>query len=257
MLDHYSGNRSTAVYGVRLLPLPLCRTESREARDKVFGRYVYSGIVKMATPPSFPERANVERGTIVLQIHPDGFTSYQYKEAESTDQASWALKQRYARDEVNPHFFENLSTGTPSLGEFRVEIDIEAPRETVFKYVGDIQTHAIYADFVENVEILSDKQYGEGVVFTQTHTDSDDRFESEIIEFDENEKLGWVVRKDLANLYINYEFETHENGTKVVHTGISSSYDSVEHLEQTYSNNEKEMNNLKSILESDPQDYRP
>ena len=137
------------------------------------------------------------------------------------------------------------------MAEIRVEIEIAAPVKKVFDFVADVETHTLYAGhFVESVTITSTIRRGKGVTFKQIHQGSGKQMNSEIVEFIPNKKVAWVATgKTGSDVLASYWFEETPIGTRVIHTINSDLFNDPQRRKGAYEGNEKELANLKKILE--------
>lgn len=136
------------------------------------------------------------------------------------------------------------------MAEGRVEIEIAAPVKKVFDFVANVETHPLYdGDFVESVKITSTKRRGKGVIFKQVRRGADKDTDSEILEFIPNRKVAWVSRGSSGDVLVSYWFEGTPIGTRVIHAVSSPLLDDPRRLKLSYEENEKELANLKKMME--------
>jgi len=135
------------------------------------------------------------------------------------------------------------------MAEVRVEIEIVAPVDKVFNFVADVETHPLYADFVESVRITSVLKRGKGVTFTQVHRGSEDEIESEILEVTTNKKITWITHESGGDVLVNYWFDEIPTGVKLIHTISSSQFVQPQKYKSVYDANERELANLKELME--------
>ncbi len=136
------------------------------------------------------------------------------------------------------------------MAEVRVEIEIAAPIKKVFDFVADVETHPFYAGhFVSSVRMTSTKRQGIGVTFQQVHKGSGLVRDSEIIEFVQNEKITWISRGSSGETLVNYWFRETPKGTKLIHAASSPAFDDPIRRRSVYEDNEKELANLKKMME--------
>ena len=136
------------------------------------------------------------------------------------------------------------------MAEVKLEIEIAAPVKKVFDFVANVETHPLYAGhFVKSVRITSNKRQGKGVIFQQVHQGSGLIRNSEIIEFIQNERVTWVSRGSSGETLVNYWFKETPTGTTVIHTASSPAFDDPIRRASVYKDNEKELANMKKIIE--------
>ncbi len=135
------------------------------------------------------------------------------------------------------------------MADVRLEIEIAAPIRKVFDFVADVETHPLYAEFVGSVKITSAKKRGIGVTFQQVHKETGAVRDSEIIEFVQNERVTWVSRGGSGETLVNYWFKETPMGTKLIHAASSSAFDDPVRRDSVYKDNEKELANLKKMME--------
>lgn len=204
-----------------------------------------------------PTPTDADPGTDALVMHEGGLTLFRYEESTPDGEGAWREQREYDRDAIESVTLGGDGPTDPVLGEFSVGVDVDAPIDRVFAFVADIGTHPEYADFVERVTVTSDAQRGEDVTFVQFHEGSDERIESEFVTYDPPERVGWVTRKEAGDIDIDYRFTESEGGTRVRHTGVAplstdspAAFDAgLRELTERYRNNEREMANLRAILE--------
>lgn len=136
------------------------------------------------------------------------------------------------------------------MAEGIVEIEIDAPVKKVFDYVADVETHPIYdGHSVDDVRITSTKRRGKGVTFQQLRKGSDRYIDSEVLEFVQGRKIMWVAHSADNDVMVSYYFVPSRGGTKVTHTVSSPLLDDPKRLQASCEENEKELANLKRIME--------
>ena len=207
--------------------------------------------------PESPIRIDVPSEATAVVLSDDGLVVYRSGAGSAGSDPEWNEVRREDRDALDSIGLDDAEIDPPVYGEFQVSIEIDAPIERVFEYVADIRTHPEYADFVESVEILSETEIGEDVVFVQTHEGSTERIETEFQVYEPADSVGWVTRKEAGDIHIRYWFEPVDGGTRVTHAGIAPLHtesaaafesDRVE-LRERHENNVTEMANLRTILE--------
>jgi len=136
------------------------------------------------------------------------------------------------------------------MAEVKLGIEIAAPIKKVFDFVANVETHPLYAGhFVSSVRITSTKRQGVGVTFQQVHQGSGLVRDSEIVEFIQNERVTWVSRGSSGETLVNYWFKETPTGTKIIQAASSPAFDDPIRRASVYEDNEKELANMKKMME--------
>ncbi|MBI4289583.1 MAG: SRPBCC domain-containing protein [Chloroflexi bacterium] len=135
--------------------------------------------------------------------------------------------------------------------EIMVETEIRAPLEKVFAFVCDVDTHPLYAQFVESVKITSPVRCGVGVTFVQRQRrdGSVAEINSEITEVIPLRKIVWLSRGQIGEALVSYVFEPALQGTKVIHSVATSLYEDPQQRRKSIEENEQELATLKRLME--------
>lgn len=138
-----------------------------------------------------------------------------------------------------------------STPKITVEIEIRAPLEKVFAFVCDVDTHPLYAQFVQSVKITSPIRSGVGVIFVQRQLRGDGIAEiySEITEIMPLRKIVWLSRGQIGEALVSYVFEPTLQGTKVIHSVATSLYEDPQQRRKSIEENEQELATLKTLME--------
>jgi len=136
------------------------------------------------------------------------------------------------------------------MGQIQVSVYIDRNPQAVFDYVGDLNTHPLYADVVYKAWITSKQTTGVGTTFKQVQTRSGrmTEGESEVIEWNPPDRIVWRSRKQPDSAVI-YDFQKKGSGTRVVHTVRYPQLDDPEMRRLSIEENERELENLKRLVE--------
>ena len=139
------------------------------------------------------------------------------------------------------------------MGEIEVRVNIHAPIEEVFGFIADVQTHPQYAEFCKQVRFTSDRREGVGATFRQlvhrmgrTH-----EVQSTIVRWEAPRHITWVndTPRGPRSMEISYDLRETAEGVEVVHRVKDLAMDTGEAKRDEIEENERELANLKRILE--------
>lgn len=137
------------------------------------------------------------------------------------------------------------------MAKMQLEVEIAAPVEKVYAFVADVENHPRYADFVERLEITSPHRQGLGVTFNQYLRLGGQlqAVASQVIELVPLKKVVWTSPHHDYIMLVTYLFEAAGQGTRVTHSGEAPWYDDPAEQAQWLEDNERELANLKRLLE--------
>ncbi len=142
------------------------------------------------------------------------------------------------------------------MGEIEVRVVIQAPVDQVFGFIADLETHPRYAEFCKKVEYTSDRREGEGATFRQVvhrmgHTHE---VRSTIVRWEPPRRIVWVndTPRGPRSMEISYELAEGPTGVEVVHRVKDLLMETAESQREEIEENERELANLKRILEGRP-----
>lgn len=128
---------------------------------------------------------------------------------------------------------------------------IKAPVEKVFRFVGDVETHPLFAHFCREVKITSDVWNAVGTRFHQVYTDGHE-CDSEIVVWEPYRKIVWhnyLSGKTKPAQIISYCFEQEGDVTHVLHVVENEAYEDQTLHRRGTEENIRELANLKRLME--------
>ena len=142
------------------------------------------------------------------------------------------------------------------MGEIEVRVNIRAPIQEVFDFIANVQTHPQYADFCKRVEFTSERRAGVGATFRQVvhrlgHTHE---VHSTIVAWDPPRRIVWVndTPRGPRSMEISYDLSATPAGVEVVHRVKDLRVETAGAKREEIEENERELANLKRILEQGP-----
>ncbi len=146
------------------------------------------------------------------------------------------------------------------MGEIEVRVVIQAPADTVFGFIADLETHPRYAEFCKKVEYTSNQREGVGATFRQVvhrmgHTHE---VRSTIVRWEPPRRIVWVndTPRGPRSMEISYELSEGPAGVEVVHRVKDLLMETAESQREEIEENERELANLKRLLEQGPRGAR-
>jgi uncharacterized protein YndB with AHSA1/START domain len=142
------------------------------------------------------------------------------------------------------------------MGEIDVRIVIQAPIEKVFRFIADLKTHPQYADFCKRIEYTSPERARVGATFRQVvhrmgHTHE---VRSTVVQWEPPRRIVWVndTPRGPRSMEISYDLAETPAGVEVVHRVRDLAMESSAAKREEIEENERELANLKRILEARP-----
>ncbi len=142
------------------------------------------------------------------------------------------------------------------MGQIEVRVLIRAPIEKVFDFIADVGTHPQYAEFCKEVEFTSDRRAGVGATFRQVvhrmgHTHE---VRSTIVRWEPPRRIVWVndTPRGPRSMEISYELSEGPAGVEVVHRVKDLRMETAAAQREEIEENERELANLKRLLEQGP-----
>lgn len=139
------------------------------------------------------------------------------------------------------------------MGEIEVRVVIGAPVDQVFGFIANLETHPQYAEFCKTVEYTSPQREGVGATFRQVvhrmgHTHE---VRSTIVRWDPPRRIVWVndTPRGPRSMEISYDLAETPAGVEVVHRVKDLLLETAESKQEEIEENERELANLKRILE--------
>lgn len=130
---------------------------------------------------------------------------------------------------------------------------IRAPVEKVFNFVGNVETHPLFAHFCREVKITSELRRAVGTRFHQVYTDGHE-CDSEIVVWEPFRKIVWhnfQNRETKPAQVITYRFEQEGEITHVLHIVENEVYENQTLHRRGMEENLIEMANLQKVMEAE------
>ena len=132
-----------------------------------------------------------------------------------------------------------------------VIVEIKAPAEKVFGFVGNVETHPEFADFCREVKMTTEKSNELGAKFHQFYVNGGE-CDSEIMVWEPFKKIVWhnfQGGNEEPVQIITYYFEQVGDVTHVLHTVENEAHADQALHRKGMQENVREMANLKRLVE--------
>lgn len=139
------------------------------------------------------------------------------------------------------------------MGEIEVRVKIRAPIEKVFGFIANVETHPRYADFCKQAVFTSERREGVGATFRQTVHRGGKTYDvhSTFVRWEPPHNVTWVndTPRGPRSMEISYDLSETPEGVEVVHRVKDLAMETGEAKREEIEENERELANLKRILE--------
>ncbi len=147
------------------------------------------------------------------------------------------------------------------MGEIEVRVNIRAPIEQVFDFIANVETHPRYADFCKQVVFTSERRAGVGAAFRQTVHRGGRTYDvySTFVRWEPPHNVTWVndTPRGPRCMQISYDLAEGPDGVEVVHRVRDLAMEASQAKQEEIEENERELANLKRILEGGPPPAAP